>query len=217
MFGISTHQTDFCVSASECDILLEIQVHRALFKSSGSGTTVFVLMYLLFLWVNGWHSVFVGLPAKLWSGNWVCFKVECFRQCFNCTRANSINIHSSIKLFSTISTYSESICIAFSKFVSLVFKRKNTSETLSSLLHAFKLQNRCRFLKVISLFLSKWSCPFLLPLSMCGKRRIYYHTQFYASSRWFNWTDAMEDMLTGTFPMPNVLTKANSVSFNSFS
>lgn len=41
--------------------------------------------------------------------------------------------------------------------------------------------------------------------------------QFYASSRWFNWTDAMEDMLTGTFPMLNVLTKANGVSFNSFS
>lgn len=169
MFDVSIHQADFWGFASEWGILLEMEVHRALFKSSGSGTTVFVLMYLLFLWVNGWHSVFVGLPAKLWSGNWVCFKVECFRQCFNCTRANSINIHSSIKLFSTISTYSESICIAFSKFVSLVFKRKNISETTSSLLHAFKLQSRCRFLKVIPLFLSKWSCPSLLPLSMCGK------------------------------------------------
>lgn len=195
-----------------------VQVCKALFKSSGWGTTVFVLMYLLFLRVNGWHSVFVGLPAKLWSGNWVCFKVECFRQCFNCTQANSINIHSSIKLFSTISTYAETICIALSKFASLVFKKKNILKTPSSLSHAFKLQSRCTFLKVISLlFLSKWSRPSLLPLSMCGKRRIYYHTQFYASSRWFNWTDAMEDMLTGTFPMLNVLTKANSVSFNSFS
>lgn len=104
-FGPCIHQADFWVFVSEWDILQEIQVCKALFKSSGWGTTVFVLMYLLFLWVNGWHSVFVGLPAKLWSGNWVYFKVECFRQCFNCTRANSINIHSSIKLFSTISTY----------------------------------------------------------------------------------------------------------------
>lgn len=109
--------------ACEWDILQEIQVCKALFKSSGWGTAVFVLMYLLFLRVNGWHSVFVGLPAKLWSGNWVCFKVERFRQCFNCTQANSINIHSSIKLFCAISTYAESICIAFTKFASLVFKK----------------------------------------------------------------------------------------------
>lgn len=142
--------------ASKWDILQEIQVRKALFKSSSWGATVFVLMYLLFLQVNGWHSVFVGLPAKLWSGNWVCFKVKCFTQCFNCTRANSINIHSSIKLFSTISTYAETICIAFSKFASLVFKNLFFSETPSSLSHTFKLQGRCTFLKVISLlFLSK--------------------------------------------------------------
>lgn len=118
-------KNNFWLFACERDVLQEIQVCKALFKPSGWGTSAFVLMHLLFLRVNGWHSVFVGLPAKLWSGNWVCFKVEGFTQCFNCTRANSINTHSSIKLFCTISTYAESICIAFSKFASLAFKKKN--------------------------------------------------------------------------------------------
>lgn len=124
MLSTCAHQTAFWLFACERDVLQEIWVCKALFKPSGLGTSAFVLMHLLFLRVNGWHSVFVGLPAKLWSGNWVCFKVEGFTQCFNCTRANSINTHSSIKLFCTVSTYAESICIAFTKFASLVFKKK---------------------------------------------------------------------------------------------